>query len=101
VPAVRPASHIWAWGMMKCVVGVDGIIIGPCISWPISSWFGSSRGEKNGPSLTVAQVHLLLLAVLPKRACDTDWVLEVLQYRQERNDAAYLAHRKQRELRFH
>jgi hypothetical protein len=51
--------------------------------------------------LTVAQVHLLLMAVLPKREFDTDWVLEVLQYRQERNYAAYLSHRKQRELRLH
>jgi len=46
--------------------------------------------------LTVPQVHLLLMAVLPRRDFDIDWVLEVLSYRQERNHAAYLSHRKQR-----
>ena len=49
--------------------------------------------------LTVPQVHLLLMAVLPKRDFDTDWALEVLSYRQERNHAAYLSHRKQRKSR--
>lgn len=51
--------------------------------------------------LTVAQVHLLLMAVLPRRDFDPDWVLEVLQYRQERNYAAYLSHRKRHQLRLH
>lgn len=51
--------------------------------------------------LTVPQVHLLLMAVLPRREFDTDWVLEVLQYRQERNYAAYISHRKHREFRLH
>ncbi len=51
--------------------------------------------------LTVPQVHLLLVAVLPRREFDTDWALEVLQYRQERNYAAYLSHRKRHQLRLH
>ena len=49
--------------------------------------------------LTVPQIHLLLMAVLPRREFDTDWVLEVLQYRQERNYAAYLSHRKRHKQR--
>jgi hypothetical protein len=55
--------------------------------------------KKNVTGLTVPQVYLLLMAVLPRREFDTDWVLEVLQYRQERSYAAYLSHRKQRLLR--
>jgi hypothetical protein len=50
--------------------------------------------KKNVRGLTVPQVHLLLMAVLPRREFDPDWVLDVLQYRQERNYAAYLSHRK-------
>jgi hypothetical protein len=46
--------------------------------------------------LTVPQVHLLLMAVLPRREFDVDWVLEVLDYCQRRNHAAYLSHRKYR-----
>ena len=49
--------------------------------------------------LTVPQVYLLLMAVLSRREFDTDWVLEVLQYRQERNYAAYLSHRKRHQQR--
>lgn len=52
-------------------------------------------GEK-APALTLPQVHLLLSGVLPKREFDAQWVLEVLTYRQERNHAAYLSHRKRR-----
>ena len=57
--------------------------------------------KKKVIGLTVPQVHLLLMAVLPRREVDTDWVLEVLQYRQERNYAAYISHRKHREFRLH
>ena len=52
--------------------------------------------KKKVTGWTVPQVHLLLMAVLPRREFDTDWVLEVLQYRQERNHSAYLSHRKRR-----
>ena len=33
---------------------------------------------------------------LPQRQFDAQWVLEVLAYRQQRNHAAYLSHRKRR-----
>ena len=50
-------------------------------------------GDK-APALTLPQVKLLLTGLLPKREFDREWVLEVLGYRQRRNHAAYLSHRK-------
>jgi hypothetical protein len=52
--------------------------------------------EKKAPGLTVPQVQLLVLGVIPKRRFDAEWVLEVLMYWQQRNYAAYLSHRKRR-----
>ena len=52
-------------------------------------------GDK-APALTLPQVKLLLTGLLPKREFDREWVLEVLGYRQRRNHAAYLSHRKRR-----
>jgi hypothetical protein len=46
--------------------------------------------------LTVPQVYLLLMTVLPRREFDPGWALEVVLYRQQRNHAAYLSHQKQR-----
>jgi hypothetical protein len=42
------------------------------------------------------QVHVLLGSVLPRRAFDAAWALEVVLHWQQRNYAAYLAHRKRR-----
>lgn len=52
-------------------------------------------GDK-APQLTLPQAQLLLTGILPKRDFDSAWVLEVLGYRQRRNHAAYLSHRKRR-----
>jgi SRSO17 transposase len=52
-------------------------------------------GDK-APALTLPQAKLLLTGILPKREFDADWVLEVLGYRQRRNHAAYLSHRRHR-----
>ncbi len=48
------------------------------------------------PQLTLPQAQLLLMNILPKREFDAAWVLEVLDYRQRRNHAAYLSHRQRR-----
>jgi hypothetical protein len=71
--------------------------------YPGAFLFGPAAAavKKNVTGLTVPQVPLLLMAVLPRREFDPDGVLEVLQYRQERNYAASLSHRQQRELRLH
>lgn len=52
-------------------------------------------GDK-APALTLPQAKLLLMGVLPKQEFDADWVLEVIGYRQRRNHAAYISHRKRR-----
>ncbi len=52
--------------------------------------------QKKAPSLTVPQVHVLLCSILPRRAFDAVWALEVVVHWQQRNYEAYLAHRKRR-----
>jgi SRSO17 transposase len=54
------------------------------------------RLRDKAPALTLPQAKLLLTSILPKREFDADWVLEVLGYRQRRNHAAYVSHRKRR-----
>jgi len=46
--------------------------------------------------LTLPQAHPLLSVVLPRRAVDPAWALEVLRHWQHRNLVAYRAHRKRR-----
>jgi len=54
------------------------------------------RLKDKTPALTLPQTCLLLSGILPKCQFDAQWVLEVLTYRQQRNHAAYLSHRKRR-----
>lgn len=54
------------------------------------------RLQEQAPALTLPQVRLLLSSILPRREFDAQWVLEILKYRQRRNHAAYLSHRKRR-----
>lgn len=51
------------------------------------------------PGLTLPQARLFVEVCIPKRRRTVAWVVEVLGYRQRRNHAAYLSHRKRRILR--
>ena len=50
--------------------------------------------KKKAPALTLAQARMLIDHALERQRLTIGQALEIISYRQERNDAAYWSHRK-------
>jgi hypothetical protein len=62
----------------------------------MSFWSGDDSDEKKAPALTLPQVQVLRLGVLPKRAFEAQMALDLVDSWQRRNQAAYVSHRTRR-----
>jgi hypothetical protein len=57
--------------------------------------------KKKAPGLTIPQVQVLLISILPRRVFDAQAALALVAYWQQRNHAAYVSHRRRRVARLH
>jgi hypothetical protein len=83
-----PISHAWQEGSMMDLIETA----------PKMRRLGATRacwmGWRGWACGTLPQVGLVLAAVLPIRAFDVQLALDILAYRQQRNHAASISHRK-------
>jgi hypothetical protein len=78
---------------MKRAPGGVGITIWPKPFWPIISWCKSASSLKKSPALTTAQARQLVASIIDEEKNCPD-ILDVIDYCQRRNHAAYQSHRK-------
>jgi hypothetical protein len=71
-----------------------GIITWTNRLWRISAWYACGSSLKKAPGLTIAQMHELVACVLSDDEDRLSSILDIIDYRQQRNHAAYRSHRK-------